>query len=970
MNPTHWARMKEWFEAAMEHPPADRESWLKRVCADEPELYSELNRLISHAEQMGEFLDGVRPEEPPHIFSAGQCIANRFEILEFLGKGGMGEVYSATDTVLGTSVALKTLRAEMASDVRNVERLRREIQLARQVTHRSVCRVFDLEQHAGLHGEILFLTMELISGETLAQHIARRGRLTEEETQPIASQIAQALDAAHRVRIVHRDLKPANVMLSPEVEGISEFRAVVMDFGLARNSDPTSVGTRQLFGTPLYMAPELLEGKDASTASDIYALGVTLHEMLTGAKPAKGSRANGDLPRRWRPAIERALDPLPQRRPASALELLELAGAGSPVRFRFLALPRRSQLAAVVVLLAMAVFAAAFRLYEQQPHFPPGSMLLLTDVVNATGDRQLDATTEVFRSQLGQSAQIRLWDRARLAQLLRTMNLPDSTRLTGKMARDVAWREGVPFILFGSVAPLGDGLSLNLRLEQLAPASVFARSAWESSVRSADKEHLLDGIHESSVWLRHRLGEKSGDLAVHDRPPQETTTSSWEALANFARAEDFQRQYQTDTAIAVLRQAVQLDPHFALAYTRLGDLLTSTYRYEEGLKYYRIAQDETNREHLTRREQLNILGIYSIDTDNLAAAEAAFAQLEQEYPRDYLPSFYLAHTLRWQKRLEESLRKLRDADRKRKDSLSVVSGLAVNYLLMGRNAELNQQIDRLQHLGYVAFASHYRGLGAFAAADYTKTLASFHDEMASPDPGSHHAGAYLYTAVLCELGRWDEAKRQLDEELRADATGAEPELRSNELLAAAYVAWMTGNTTQVGDFCREAISPQVGPAMVSRVGVLLARAGRSSEAKALETRLRAMPVTPLATAALTRLSAENLLAEGKAPQAVAGFERLDSLEPALRHREGLARAWLRAGQPEKALTYCQPLLDGRYLWQTVERDYPGILTDAAGDCAQAAAAAGRVDIEREARLVYSNRRPVPTDVSLSLKRLN
>jgi eukaryotic-like serine/threonine-protein kinase len=960
MNSTHWARMKEWFEAAMERPPQEREQWLQRVCADEPELYIELHKLIGHAEQMGGFLDGSPPEQPLRIFAPGQCVANRFEILEFLGEGGMGEVYAAKDRELGCGVALKTLRAEIACDAGNVERLRREIQLALQVTHRNVCRVFDLEQHTGPQGETLFLTMELIAGETLSQRIARKGRLTAEETLSIASQIALALDAAHRVHIIHRDLKPANIMLSPEVADAGEFRAVVMDFGLARSADHALAGgTRQLFGTPSYMAPELLEGKYASAASDVYAFGVTLHEMLTGKRPGPGA----DLPRRWRTAVASALDPVPQRRPASASELLKLAGVGAPLRFRSKGFSRRRKIVAAAVLISVSSFAVGFRLYQQQPSFPPGSVVLLTDMVNATGDRQLDASTEVFRSQLGQSAQLRLWDRSRLPGLLRNMKLPETTRVTGKMARDLAWREGVPFILYGSVAPLGDGLSLNLRLERLAAASVFTRSAWEFSARAADKEHLLDVIHESSVWLRRHVGETSGELAAHDRPPQETTTASWEALADFASAEDFQRQHRTDTAIAVLRQAVQLDSHFALAYTRLGDLLTSSYRYEEGLQFYRIALDEKNREHLTRREQLNILGIYSIDTDNIAGAEAAFAELEQEYPQDYLPSFYLAWPLRWQKRLEESLRRLQAADLKKRDSLSVVSGLAVGYLLMGRNAELTQEIDQLQRMGYGAFANHYRGLGAFAAGDYTKALASFREEMASPDPRSHHVGAYLYATLLCELGRWDEAERMLNQELGADASGAEPELRSNELLAAAYVAWKTGKPARVGDYCREAASPQSGPAMVSRVGVLLARAGQLSEAKALEARLRTMSVTPLATAALIRLSSEILLADGKIQQAISGFERLDEMEPALRHREGLARAWLRAGQPEKALTYYSPLLDGRYLWQTMDRDYPGILTDAAANCVRAASAAGRPDIEAQALALFRSRRPGSAELS-------
>jgi tetratricopeptide (TPR) repeat protein/tRNA A-37 threonylcarbamoyl transferase component Bud32 len=306
----------------------------------------------------------ARVQRPP-VFSSGETVASRYRLVRFLAQGGMGEVYEVEDLELRERVALKTVRPEAAADSLSVERFRREIQLARKVTHPNVCRIFDVSHHRqeGDSGQIIFLTMELLEGETLSARLRRGGPLPPDEALPIARQICLGLEAAHQVGIIHRDLKPGNVVLVPARGGV---RAVVTDFGLARLEPghpadhpgaPTLTVAGGLVGTPAYLAPEQLEGGEITTAVDIYALGIVLYEVATGTVPFLGDsllatavkrlkenpvspRTHApNLDRRWEAAILRCLEREPAARFASPLEVFaaltgeapgESAGPGAP----------------------------------------------------------------------------------------------------------------------------------------------------------------------------------------------------------------------------------------------------------------------------------------------------------------------------------------------------------------------------------------------------------------------------------------------------------------------------------------------------------------------------------------------------------------------------------------------------------------------------------------------------------------
>src|SRR6266540_516837 len=205
-------------------------------------------------------------------FHAGDILSHRFKIVQFLAQGGMGEVYEAEDLELGRRVALKTIRPEIATEPRIIQRFKREITLSLKVTHPNVCRIFDLFHHrmewGTVDAELGFLAMELLRGETLASRLRAVGRMTSVEALPIVEQMAAGLAAAHHAGVVHRDFKSANVVLVPS-DGQGE-RTVVTDFGLARSVEggeglSTGLG---MVGTSAYMAPEQVEGGEVTPAAD------------------------------------------------------------------------------------------------------------------------------------------------------------------------------------------------------------------------------------------------------------------------------------------------------------------------------------------------------------------------------------------------------------------------------------------------------------------------------------------------------------------------------------------------------------------------------------------------------------------------------------------------------------------------------------------------------------------------------
>ncbi len=216
---------------------------------------------------------------PIRELATGSAFAGRYQVIEELGEGGMGKVYKAFDKEVNVRVALKLIKPEIAADKNTIERFRNELKIARGISHRNICRMYDL----GREAETYFITMEYVSGEDLGSFLRRARRLDAGTAISIARQVCDGLSEAHRSGVVHRDLKPGNIMID------GEGNAKIMDFGIARSLKGKGItGTGAMIGTPEYMSPEQAEGKEADQRSDIYAHGVILYKMVTGQVPFEG----------------------------------------------------------------------------------------------------------------------------------------------------------------------------------------------------------------------------------------------------------------------------------------------------------------------------------------------------------------------------------------------------------------------------------------------------------------------------------------------------------------------------------------------------------------------------------------------------------------------------------------------------------------------------------------------------------
>ncbi len=277
-------------------------------------------------------------EDGEGIFHGGALVAGRYRILSLAGRGGMGEVYRAFDNKLEQPVALKFLPNALARHVAALARFHTEVRIARQVSHPNVCRVYDIGEWDGMP----FLSMEYVDGEDLASLLRRIGRLPPDKAVEIARRLCAALAAAHEKGVLHRDLKPGNIMIN------GRGQVLVTDFGLAAIASQVT-GPEARHGTPAYMAPEQLAGREVSVRSDIYALGLVLYEMCTGRRafdaqsreellrleehsaPAGPSTLVRDLDPAVERVILRCLDPDPARRPGSALSVAAALPGGDPL---------------------------------------------------------------------------------------------------------------------------------------------------------------------------------------------------------------------------------------------------------------------------------------------------------------------------------------------------------------------------------------------------------------------------------------------------------------------------------------------------------------------------------------------------------------------------------------------------------------------------------------------------------------
>lgn len=574
---------------------------------DEPSLRKGLHgdddRTLS-----GEVSSVQRSRTPGSSFSAGQILANRFEIIRFIAQGGMGEVYEALDKELNERVALKTVRFELAQKEQTVERFRREIQLARRVTHPNVCRTFDVFRHQeskadGTSYETLIVSMELLRGETLDQHIYRVKQLSTGEAIPLIEQMAAGLQAAHQAGVVHRDFKSNNVILMEQPSADGGVRAVITDFGLARSAisgGESLTGTLDMVGTPAFMAPEQLDGGEITPATDVYALGIVIYQMLTGKLPFSGESALStalkrltapppspreivpDLPREWETAVLRCMERKPEKRFASAEEVAKA------LRGERVAPPKRSfaessilRVAASLVLLAIVLgggyYAAKKRAEDKQqqaatnPSGPSRISIAVLGFQNLSDKKTSDTTGDILAESLWSqldTGDLRFISPGQVEEMKKNLGIKDDADPSKDTLAKIGQYLGCDVLVVGSYR----------RDTSAKPVK------WDAHlVRTKDGTSLGGSVHREGTDsdLNEMAAEAGklfrGTLDVKLSPAEEARIDSSfstnaEALEFFSEAREKQRMFDLQGAARLLEKAIAADTNFVQAHGALAQV--------------------------------------------------------------------------------------------------------------------------------------------------------------------------------------------------------------------------------------------------------------------------------------------------------------------------------------------------------------------------------------------------------------
>lgn len=543
-------------------------------------------------------IDGFRA---PRL-AAGQVLAGRFRIVARLGEGSIGEVYEAADLELEEQVAIKVVHPEISRDPEVLHRFRREIQLARRVTHPSVCRTFDLFHHQGEEGVRLdFVTLELLRGETLEARLQREGRLPPAEALPLVVQIAEGLQAAHQAGVVHRDFKSANVMLAPGPDGM---RAVVTDFGLAWSSSVSASVTRTgtLVGSPAYMAPEQVRGEAVTPATDIYAFGIVLYEMVTGSLPFSADTAIGTaikrlrepptlpsrhapgLDPRWEEVILRCLESDPADRFATPVEVaraleahrrIRESGSGTDVPRR--RRPRWPLAAGVAVMVAGLVVALlAWRMggaHDTTLPDPdagvPRPVVAVFGFENLSGDPAVDyverSLVRLLPSELAAGEWLRLIPSEQVNRVRQDLSLSGGEDLSPETLARLRTRLGVDFVITGSYFAGRRGGAAGAGPIRFSVAVQDARNGESVASLKQDgtEEELLAVVDGLGMQLRESLGVEglsaADELAVRAARP-----ASAQAARLYAEGLEKLSRFETLEATHLLEQARDADPENAL----------------------------------------------------------------------------------------------------------------------------------------------------------------------------------------------------------------------------------------------------------------------------------------------------------------------------------------------------------------------------------------------------------------------
>ena len=588
-------------------------------------------------------------------FPPGTILGQRYEILQTLGRGGMGAVYKARDREVNRIIALKVIRPDLAGNSSIIDRFKQELVLSHQVTHRNVVRIYDLGEADG----VKFITMEYIEGSDLRSIITERKAFPPNEAVETMIQICRALEAAHGVGVIHRDLKPQNIMRD------NQGRVVVMDFGLARLVESDGMTqTGALVGTMEYMSPEQALGSTLDQRSDLFTVGLIFYELLTGKMPFKADSVLASLIKRTQERaapvtshdssiptvlaniVSKCMERDPKLRYQNATELLNdleaWQGKGAAATLAFPPVRTWGQgvwawIMASVVVLALVITGVIYR-HELFSHTStiaatatPEVSLAILPFKNASGDPSLDwlgiTLAEMMRTDMGESVSLRTVPSDRINQVLHDLRIDQETTVDPNMLRQVADFTTSNRIIWGQYVKLGDEIRIDATLRDLKQQRNFTLKADAANEKELPKvvQQLAESVEKNLALPSETIKELQSKLL-------KPSSHSVQALRFYNEGVQSLKEAKFAEAQKSFQAATQQDGNFALAYAKLGQAYANLGYANEGEQATRKAVELS--ESLPAPEKYLVAAIHYQTSNESQKAIDAYETVSKFLPED------------------------------------------------------------------------------------------------------------------------------------------------------------------------------------------------------------------------------------------------------------------------------------------------------------------------------------------------